>query len=75
MTAEIVNLKRARKAKARAEKEAKAAANRVRSGRTKDERLRDVDAVVRAARKLAGHRLGNRGDDDGPAGDGGGTPA
>ena len=38
MTAEIVNLRRARKAKARAGHEAVAAENRVRFGRTKDER-------------------------------------
>ncbi len=38
MTAEIVNLRRARKAKARASDEAAAAENRIRFGRTKDER-------------------------------------
>ena len=38
MAAEIVNLRRARKAKARADREAQAAENRVRFGRTKDER-------------------------------------
>ena len=36
--AEIVNLRRARKGKARAEKDARAADNRVRFGRTKAER-------------------------------------
>ena len=56
--AEIVNLNRARKAKARADREAKAAENRVRFGRTKAEKdaIREKDRL--AARSLDGHRLG-----------------
>jgi hypothetical protein len=42
MTAEIVNLNKFRKARARAEKERKAEENRVRHGRTKAERQRDA---------------------------------
>ncbi len=38
MTADIVNLRRARKAKARGDREAQAAENRARFGRTKEER-------------------------------------
>ena len=39
MSAEIVNLRRARKEKARADKERQAAENRIRFGRTKAERV------------------------------------
>ncbi|MEQ8824951.1 MAG: DUF4169 family protein [Filomicrobium sp.] len=39
MSAEIINLRRARKAKARADKQQKAAENRASFGRTKGERL------------------------------------
>ena len=54
--AEIVNLRKARKAKARADKEAQAAANRVKFGRSTAEK-RQVEAERTAAeRKLEGHR-------------------
>ena len=57
MTAEIVNLRRARKAKARARDEAAAAENRIRFGRTKEER-RSVEALATLdKRRLEGHRL------------------
>ena len=54
--AEIVNLRKARKAKARAEKEAQAAENRITFGRSKAER--DLGAASRrlAERKLEAHR-------------------
>lgn len=52
MSAEIVNLRRARKAKARSDKEATAAANRVKFGRPKAER-----EIVDAKRDLAERRL------------------
>lgn len=54
--AEIVNLRQARKAKARAGKQAAAAENRVRFGRTKAER--DAEAARRqlADKGLDGHR-------------------
>ncbi|NWG72958.1 MAG: DUF4169 family protein [Parvularculaceae bacterium] len=57
MTAEIVNLRKARKAKARAEREAQAAANRLRFGRSKAERSREEAETVRHERSLDGARL------------------
>jgi hypothetical protein len=54
--AEIVNLRKARKAKTRADKDAQAAENRVKFGRTKEER-RSADAAERLARRrLEAHR-------------------
>lgn len=67
MTAEIVNLRRVRKAAARTDREAQAAGNRMRHGRTRGER----DALAlengRATRLLDGARL----DGAVPAADGG----
>ena len=57
MPADIVNLRQARKAKARAEKERTAAANRARFGRPKPERLREQAEQARADKELAGKRL------------------
>ena len=50
--AEIVNLKRARKDKARREYENEAEANRRRFGRTKAQKAADKDAEARARRTL-----------------------
>ncbi|PSC05110.1 DUF4169 domain-containing protein [Alsobacter soli] len=58
MTADIINLRRARKAKGRAAAEAQASENRVRFGRTKAERQRLEAEDELAARRLEGHRLG-----------------
>ena len=55
--AEIVNLGRVRKAKARREKESEADANRRRFGRTKAEKIADRDAKTRASRSLEGKQL------------------
>ncbi len=63
MTAEIVNLRRARKAKGRREAEAHAEVNRAKFGRSKHER--DVE---RAAQGLADRRLDALRRDQGPAG-------
>lgn len=52
MSAEIVNLRKVRKQKARAEKESAAAANRLAFGRTKDEK-----AATRAREDLAQRTL------------------
>lgn len=52
MSADIVNLRRARKAKARAEKEQRAAENRVLFGRSKIER---TAAAAEKARERAAH--------------------
>lgn len=50
--AEIINLNRARKARAKAEHEQQAAANRAKHGRTKAERLREKAEAARAAKLL-----------------------
>jgi hypothetical protein len=54
--AEIVNLKRARKAKAAAEARELAAENRARSGRTKGAKQRDEAEAEALARLLDGAR-------------------
>ena len=54
--AEIVNLRRARKRKERAEKEARAAENRIGFGRSKAERALSDARKDLAARRLEGHR-------------------
>ena len=64
--AEIVNLRRARKARARGEKEAQAAANRAKHGRPKAERRRDEAATEMERRRLDGKRLDPK-DDPGEA--------
>jgi hypothetical protein len=56
MTGEIVNLRKARKARARAEAQIRAAENRVRFGRSKAERRTIAAEDDRAARSLDGHR-------------------
>jgi hypothetical protein len=48
--AEIVNLRRARKDKARRDQEREAETNRARFGRTKTQKRADQDAVQRAQR-------------------------
>ena len=55
--ADIVNLRQARKRKARAEKESQAQANRVAFGRTKDERRLSEARTELETRRLEGHRL------------------
>ena len=54
--AEIVNLRQARKAKARAEKEQAAEANRARFGRTKAERDIERKISEKQNRDLDGHK-------------------
>lgn len=54
---EIVNLKRVRKAKAKAEREAQAAENRVRFGLTKEEKKKRVAEEDAARRHLGGHKV------------------
>jgi hypothetical protein len=60
--AEIVNLRRARKQRARQDAEAQAEQNRITFGRSKAERTQTQAERDKAARQLDGHRLG---DDDG----------
>lgn len=55
--AELINLRRARKAKAREKAEADAAANRVAFGRTKAERDQSRAEAERTTRDLDGKRL------------------
>jgi hypothetical protein len=50
--ADITNLRRARKDKARRERQSEAAANRRRFGRTKAQKAADKDAEARARRGL-----------------------
>ena len=57
MTADIVNLRRARKTKARAEREQQAAENRVRFGRTKAERQAQSITRERERRTHLGREL------------------
>lgn len=52
--AETVNLNKARKARAAARREAEAAANRVKHGRTKAEKLNDARAETRRKALLDG---------------------
>lgn len=60
--AEIVNLRAVRKAKTRADKDAKAAENRTKFGRGKVERDLETARKTLAERRLEGHRR-----DDEPA--------
>jgi hypothetical protein len=53
---ELVNLKRARKARARAEADAQAARNRIFYGRTKADKSAVDTAAATAARSLDGHK-------------------
>lgn len=54
--AEILSLSKARKAKARTEKEAAAEANRAKFGRTKAEKLREATEKSAAEKHLDGHK-------------------
>lgn len=54
--ANILSLSKARKAKARADKDATAAANRAKFGRTKAEKLADEARKAKADKGIDGHR-------------------
>lgn len=60
--ADIINLRQARKAKARREAEAVAAANRARFGRSKAEKARDAHAAEQLDRVVEGAKRAT--DDD-----------
>ena len=62
---DVINLRQARKAKARAGKEAQAQENRIRFGRTGAEKRRDADAEDRGARTHEGHRIEGEGSEGG----------
>jgi hypothetical protein len=57
MTAEIINLRQARKRRSREARAAEAAENRARFGQTRAERARDALSEARARRSLDGHCL------------------
>jgi hypothetical protein len=57
MTAELINLRRARKAKQRAEEDLRAAANRARFGREKSAHEAQRAEAARAVRELEGKKL------------------
>jgi hypothetical protein len=56
MPADIVNLRRARKAKARTDKQREATDKRALFGRTKAEKAKEAAERQQAARALDGHR-------------------
>lgn len=60
MSAEIVNLRRARKEKARLAKAEQQAQNRARFGRTKAEREKEALEKARSVRELDGAKLPGR---------------
>lgn len=62
---DVVNLNRFRKAKARLAKDAAAAANRARFGRTKDQKARDQAEQAQVHRLLDGVRRDTPPDDGG----------
>jgi hypothetical protein len=68
--AEIVNLRRLRKQKARAEARAAAAENAARHGQGKADRSLQQAKAEQAARRLDGHRLERDGPETGPQGSG-----
>ena len=65
MSAEIVNLRMARKARARADKAKQAEENRIRFGRTKNERNKQAAETERSNKHLDGARI----DQDPPDGE------
>jgi hypothetical protein len=67
MSAEIVNLRRARKAKAREKAEETAARNRATFGRSKAEREREAAAKALETRRIEGHRRADAGREDEPS--------
>jgi len=62
MAADIVNLRQARKAKARVDREKEAEANRRLHGMTKAEREKAADTRGRLERHVEGHRRETDGD-------------
>nr|WP_087574828.1 DUF4169 family protein [Sphingomonas sp. CDS-1] len=60
---DIINLRQARKAKARADKDRLAQSNRAKFGRTKAERQVQSLEEERKNRQIEGARLDNKGDD------------
>lgn len=65
--AEIINLKRVRKAQQKSAKEAEAAQNRITHGRTKAEKIAARAENARAKRTHEGKRLSDDSEEKGPA--------
>lgn len=55
--ADIINLNKVRKLKARTDAARRADENRIRFGRSKDEKQRERNETAEAAKKLDGHKL------------------
>lgn len=53
---EVINLNKKRKAKARVEKEKQTSANRIKFGRTKEEKKLEKFVAEKAVRHIEGHR-------------------
>lgn len=53
---EVINLNKKRKAKARIEKEKHASANRIKFGRTKEEKQLEKFTAEKAVRHIEGHK-------------------
>ncbi|WP_417686137.1 DUF4169 family protein [Roseibium sp.] len=70
MTGEIINLRQARKRKARSEREKKADDNRIKFGRTKSEKKLTAKTGDLEVRRLEAHRLDRNAPKDGIDGDG-----
>ncbi|NRG17863.1 DUF4169 family protein [Rhizobiales bacterium] len=66
MTGKIINLRLARKAKTRSEKEKRAEENRLTFGRSKAEKKRDAAEKSITENRLEGHRRKNPADQDDP---------
>lgn len=54
---EVINLNQKRKAKARTVKEKQASQNRIKFGRTKEEKLKEKLKTKQAQKHLEGHKL------------------
>ncbi|QQP90971.1 DUF4169 family protein [Skermanella sp. TT6] len=54
---DVVNLNRFRKAREKSEREAQAAANRAKHGRTREQRAREKDEAARRAKDLEGKKI------------------
>lgn len=65
--ADIINLNKYRKARKRAEDAAEAAGNKVRHGRTKNEKKRTLADIARSKRELDDRRIDRSEDDQEPA--------
>ncbi len=62
MSGNVINLRQARKRKRRADKEARARANRIRHGRTKEERKLGETLREKHIRHVDGHKRGDDGE-------------